>query len=568
MLRSESSIPIAKFRQASASVIVREALAGKLGANGSPAILIIVEVKFNSAKVNWRIHSAKLELSFSQHGEDEELQVDRIAPERGQFVSLTNPSYLYNNIQLTPHIQEILTIPFSVYGKRVMETTRNLAIWDMEEDDSNTTPRGITNSNAVAVVLRYDESKPDIRMGACTSLGVYRTRLSVKQTSKVKEKHSARFRPTNQDLQNLDDIDLRQYLEDHYPPLGPRNSYLFHKGARNEPALLPLSRFKFRFSFLRNFFAAEFSTSKAQVYFSLAARIIAQGLEGFGGAMLAFAALKPNIDSDAARWAISVPAFVGLIVPAVCKVFPYLDPSKSSAGDDVLKKLDNYYPQVVVIPGAELLAPETMAPMLLVESLGQTLLDVVGCLVGVLWNMAAGNGLVQNGYVGLISCVVASASIALSLLCGWQCFHRIDRKILSTEVVDDENPLPRSEVRKLIQKFQYLIAAPILLGIICALASVLGAAYTFGKSGDAESSNNRTSERNDYIVGQVFPAAVNFVFVARYLAELPHLLFRFGDQETDALLVYQRSRRERRVIQEYTPVRLKKRSGEPETSKV
>ncbi|KAH7079068.1 hypothetical protein BKA63DRAFT_507670 [Paraphoma chrysanthemicola] len=545
-MQSEYPSLVAEFRQASATITVREALAGTLGADGSPAILLVLAVKFHPADPKCSIHQARLELSFSQHGDNKKLQVDHIAP-YGRFKDRAGP--------------------FSV-NSYVMDTTRNLAadpirnlaIWEMEADGANTGPRETTNSSAlhVAVLLRHDRSKPDVRMRVRVGLKVHREGFSLKPNFNVKKELSAMIQPTNQDLQNFDGIDLEQLLEAHY-------SQPF-----NVAALLPLSRSKFRLSLLRNILAGKFSSSTAQVYISLTARIIAQGLEGFGGAMLAFAALKPNIDSESARWAISVPAFIGLVVPAVCKVFPYLDPSKLSAGDDVLEKLDRYYPQVVVIPGAQSLTPDIMAPTLLVESLGQTLLDVVGCLVGILWNLAAGNGLIQNGYVGLISCVVASASIALSFLCGWQCFHKIDGQILLTGVVNDENPLLRREVRKLVQRFQYFIAAPILLGIICALASVLDAAYTFGRIGDAESSNNRTSERNDYIVGQVFPAAVNFIFVARYLAELPHLLFRFGDQETDALLVYQRSRRDefKRAVEESTQNRSKDRSGEGEISKV
>ncbi|KAH7078372.1 hypothetical protein FB567DRAFT_533761 [Paraphoma chrysanthemicola] len=541
----EHQVLTAKFRQARADFTVREALAGTLGADGSPAILLVLKVELKPANSKWKIRYADLNLSFGQQGGDGALQVVRIAPnERLEYQT-----------------------GVSVYG-RMADTTEivaeericNIARWRVVAEDAFAGPRGITSSNSlhVAVLLRYDRSKSDVWMRAFLSLGVARAGVSPTSTSSETQALGMMIRPTNQDLRNFDAMDLEQEVEAHY------------SRSANEAAMLPLSRSKFRLSVLRNILTGEFSSSKAQVYISLTARIIGQGLEGFGGAMLAFAALKPNINSEAARWAISVPAFVGLVVPAVCKVFPYLDPSTWSAGDDVLEKLDKHYPNVIGIPGAQSLTADIMAPTLLVENLGQTLLDVVGCLVGILWNMAAGNGLVQNGYVGLISCVVASASIALSFLCSWQCFRKVDGSILLTGVVNDETPVLRREARRLIQRFQYFIAAPILLGIICALASVLGAAYMFGRIGCAESLNNRTSERNDYIVGQVFPAAVNFVFIARYLAELPHLLLRFGEQETDALLVYQRSWRERnlRAVERSTQAPPKEESGEAEISKV
>lgn len=183
--------------------------------------------------------------------------------------------------------------------------------------------------------------------------------------------------------------------------------------------------------------------------------------------------------------------------------------------------------------GTDALALDRRISPLHVDSAGETLLDDISSLTGVLWNMAADNGLVQNGYIGLISCVTAGASICLSLWCCLYSFKKLDRDFPRPADLE----IQRQEIQKETGNFQYLIAAPILVGIVCALGSVLGAAYLFGNSGDAESPNDRAAERNDFIVGQVFPAAVNFIFVARYMAQLSHLLFRWGKQETDILLM-------------------------------
>jgi hypothetical protein len=93
-----------------------------------------------------------------------------------------------------------------------------------------------------------------------------------------------------------------------------------------------------------------------------------------------------------------------------------------------------------------------------------------------------------------------------------------------------------------ISKLRHLIVAPILVGVISVLASVLGAGYMFGNSGDAESSSDKNTERNDFIVGQLFPSAVNFIFVTRHLAQLPFLFFRWGKLETAFFNKYRISR--------------------------
>jgi hypothetical protein len=146
--------------------------------------------------------------------------------------------------------------------------------------------------------------------------------------------------------------------------------------------------------------------------------------------------------------------------------------------------------------------------------------NVTECFFGVLWNLAAGNGLVQNGYVGLISCATAGTSISLS---AWCCFYSFDKLNLEND---------RSQIEQKIRAYQYWIVAPILAGIICTLGSVLGAAYLFHKSGEAESHADRSTEKAEFIAGQLYPAAVNFILVARYLAQLAYVMFLLHKQET------------------------------------
>jgi Ankyrin repeats (3 copies) len=99
----------------------------------------------------------------------------------------------------------------------------------------------------------------------------------------------------------------------------------------------------------------------------------------------------------------------------------------------------------------------------------------------------------------------------------WCCFYSFDKLNLEND---------RSQIEQKIRTYQDWIVAPILAGIIYTLGSVLGAAYLFHESGEAESHADRSTEKAEFIAGQLYPAAVNFILVARYL------MFLLNKQET------------------------------------
>lgn len=163
-----------------------------------------------------------------------------------------------------------------------------------------------------------------------------------------------------------------------------------------------------------------------------------------------------------------------------------MDPGNLSAVDRALEEFSGSFS---CAKGTDALAPDKVLSSLHIDSAGETLLEVISSFTGVLWNLAAGNGLVQNGYIGLISCITAGTSIWLSLWCCLYSFEKLDREFLCR--ADLEIQKERPKIQKKLGRFQYLIAGPVLVGIICSLGSILGAIYLFSKSGDAESPNDR-----------------------------------------------------------------------------
>jgi len=220
-------------------------------------------------------------------------------------------------------------------------------------------------------------------------------------------------------------------------------------------------------------------TGRTRKCIGLAVKVAERGLEGFSGGMLAFAALKPNVGGLSAQLSIGILAFFGIVFLQLCTILPWLEHKKESLGqaaNQLVKEAKPGDPSVQYAVARTLLEANASVLALRMQISAEIKADVVGCLAGVLWNLAAGNGLVQNGFVGLISSAVAGASVFLSW---WCCRHSSN-----TIRVSLEKPTGWSDLRDRIDQLQYWIAAPILVGLGCAVASVLGAVILFHKASD------------------------------------------------------------------------------------
>jgi len=468
------------------------------------ATLIVLDLRFGTSATSGRIKRAKihLQISSTRGGQHGIYTIQRLAPDR--------------RLNLAPHWGSVIG-----FVERDDRTGTSTAGWVVDENAA--TRGGIPSRLQVAVLIRRRSDQPfPVRFGVEIEVSAWLPGAALVKPRGRAVDSTSDFDPSVPEIGDLP-VDRTR--------LGNAAAFdnLFQVG---DP---PRGHAPFSDLFPGDDNAEEPpKIGKTRIYVGLAVKVAERGLEGFGGGMLAFAALKPNIGGLAAQLGIGIPAFFGIVFPPLCTIFPWLEHKKESltqAADRFVQSAE-LGDGVRYAVGRSLLEANGRVLALQTQTASETATDIVGCLAGVLWNLAAGNGLVQNGFVGLISSATAGTSVFLS----WCCCHYGSKRL-------DLIGSSLEDIRAGVDRLQYWIAAPILVGLGCAIASVLGAAYLFHNSGGAESEVDRETEKDDFLVGQLYPAAVNFILLARYLAELAYLKFRLFKQETDIAALVERTKK-------------------------
>jgi hypothetical protein len=335
------------------------------------------------------------------------------------------------------------------------------------------------------------------------------------------------------------------------------------------------------------------SQGRSKIYGGLALSVCVHGLEGFGVAMLPFAALKQAVHSTPVQWGIAIPAFFAIMVPAFRRIIPRLDstmmewekaavdtaqvvlqvypvdpshlktsrpasrgiPSPDAQGvptqekESATKTSLEYLVNAYELEGSQLVMQEIQnlvqelatrdALKVLIQNTIKTQVKAIESVCGILWNLGAGNALVQNGYIGLISCATACISTSLSALVFLYTGHSVDKYLTAQDselLATERGEVTRRRFEDVIKRCQPAIAAPILTGIACTLGSVLGAAFLFHRSGKAETQADRDIENREFFATQLYPSAVSFIFVAGHLANLAHALFERPQREAHVVI--------------------------------
>lgn len=259
--------------------------------------------------------------------------------------------------------------------------------------------------------------------------------------------------------------------------------------------------------------------------------VMEHGAEGAGASLLPFAALPSVVDQAGPRWGIAGAGGALMSVPVLRSML--VNTNKMLEG----------WQQSALQAGAS--AAKGPASKKLVTDAVNDEQRSIETFAGAVINLGIASGLIQNGVVS----GVGVALLALSLLSTKYAVFRTERAIkalgpgeanndaeLAARTYDlaalDQTLAEASEAkfRETMNKQKHWSALPNTFAVGAAVGTLVSAFFLFHKIAKAESSTDTTDTASAYQAGQVYPAAVNLLLMAKDLIEFTSLRMELVDK--------------------------------------